>query len=218
MKNYPMMMKLTGQRLVVIGGGRVAERKIRGFVNTGAEITVISPECTDSIKSWAALGKLKYIAREFQEEDLHGASFIIAATNDPEVNVQIYQAKRAYQWINVVDRPDLCTFTVPSLVTRGDLQIAISTGGKSPGLSRKMRKQMESWIGQEYGEYLEFLGQQRKEILGLDLLPDVKRSLLTAMLDDRFLQWTKEGNLETRSKEAARLMSQAIQTSRGSLQ
>ncbi|MEW9668924.1 bifunctional precorrin-2 dehydrogenase/sirohydrochlorin ferrochelatase [Ammoniphilus sp. 3BR4] len=210
MKSYPLMIKLDGKRCLIVGGGQVAERKIKGLLQTGAEILVVCIQCTERIREWAEQGKLHLVLRAFREEDVQDAMVIIAATDKPEINLQVYRAASACPLVNIVDRPDLCTFTVPSTVERGDIQIAISTGGNYPGLSMKLRKQFEQWIGPEYEAYITFLGEMRKKILALGFKSQDKRALLKQMLDDRFLTWTKERQLERRNSEAEKLIREAV--------
>jgi precorrin-2 dehydrogenase/sirohydrochlorin ferrochelatase len=199
---YPMMANLSGKRCLVVGGGQVAERKIRGLLPTGAEIAVVSPDCTAAIRSWAEEGMIALQSRRFAPEDVKGAAVVIAATDDSAVNFAVWEACEPWQWINVVDRPDLCSFHVPSVVERGSLQIAISTGGGNPGLAKKLRRQVEGWIGPEYAEYAAFLGEMRNRVLALPLDERRKRIMLERLLDDRFLQLTREGQRDVRDREA----------------
>lgn len=202
---YPMMANLTRKRCVVVGGGTVAERKIKSLIRACAEVIVISPRFTDQIKKWQEEGFISLFHRPFKKEDLEGAVLVIAATNQASVNYQVYEAIQPNQWINIVDRPDLCSFIVPALVERGDIQIAVSTGGQNPGLTKKLKKQIAEWLGPEYEEYVRFLGQMRNVVLSLPLPQKRKEALLQELLDDRFLEWTREGKMEWRAKEAQRL-------------
>jgi precorrin-2 dehydrogenase/sirohydrochlorin ferrochelatase len=206
MQLYPMMANLKGKRCLVVGGGKVAERKIRGLLNTGALIGVVSPDCTPTIREWAEQGAITLHLRRFAPDDARGAAIVIAATDDPAVNLAVYYACEPWQWINIVDRPDLCTFTVPSVVERGSLQIAVSTGGSNPGLAKKLRRQLEAWIGPEYAEYAAFLGDMRTKVLALKWDERRKRTLLEQLLDDRFLHLTREGRRDERDREAESLL------------
>ncbi|MED4584725.1 bifunctional precorrin-2 dehydrogenase/sirohydrochlorin ferrochelatase [Brevibacillus choshinensis] len=206
MRHYPMMVNLQQKRCLVVGGGQVAERKIRSLLEAGAEVSVVAPSCTEQIKDWSQEGKLSLQQRSFEQADVVHAVLIIAATSEPEVNLAVYEVCQPYQWINIVDRPELCTFTVPAVVERGDMQIAISTGGQNPGLAKKLRRQLEEWVGPEYGAYTEFLGEMRQRILGLKLGEREKRAILAELLDDRFLLWTSSGEFERRDQEAEKLL------------
>ncbi|MGG0936556.1 bifunctional precorrin-2 dehydrogenase/sirohydrochlorin ferrochelatase [Brevibacillus centrosporus] len=206
MRYYPMMVNLQKKRCLVVGGGLVAERKIRGLLDADADVYVVAPSCTAQIDTWSQQGKIAWERRFFKPTDTEKAVLIIAATNQPDVNLAVYQACQAQQWINIVDRPDLCTFTVPAVVERGDMQIAISTGGNNPGLAKKLRTQVEEWFGPEYGDYTKFLGEMRQRVLRLHLAESQKRAILAELLDERFLDWTRSGELERRDREAERLL------------
>ncbi|ELK41317.1 precorrin-2 dehydrogenase/ferrochelatase [Brevibacillus agri BAB-2500] len=203
MRPYAMMVNLENKRCAVVGGGQVAERKIASLLAAGAAVSVVSPSCTALIREWEQAGKLTLRLRPFVPEDVADAVLVIAATSDPAVNLAVYEACGPQQWVNVADRPDLCSFTVPSVVERGDLTVAISTGGNNPGLAKKMRRQLEAWIGPEYEDYTLFLGKMRRRVLALDKLsPANKRAILAELLDDRFLHWTRSGEIERRDRDA----------------
>ncbi|QRG68827.1 precorrin-2 dehydrogenase/sirohydrochlorin ferrochelatase family protein [Brevibacillus choshinensis] len=206
MRHYPMMVALHQKRCLVVGGGQVAERKIQSLLDTGADVTVIAPSCTAKLEAWSGEGLIDIARRPFEQEDVVHAVLIIAATDDPEVNLAVHAACQPHQWVNIVDRPDLCTFTVPAVVERGDMQIAISTGGNNPGLAKKLRRQLEEWFGPEYGAYTQFLGDVRQRVLRSNLAESQKRAILIELLDDRFLLWTRSGEFERRDQEAERLL------------
>ncbi|MGZ0052370.1 precorrin-2 dehydrogenase/sirohydrochlorin ferrochelatase family protein [Brevibacillus gelatini] len=207
MRPYAMMVNLENKRCVVVGGGQVAERKIASLLAAGAAVSVVSPACTAAIREWEQAGRLTLWQRPFVPADVAGAVLVIAATSDPAVNLAVYEACDPQQWVNVVDRPDLCSFTVPSVVERGDLTVAISTGGNNPGLAKKLRRQLEAWIGPEYEDYTLFLGKMRRRVLALDELGLAdKRAILAELLDDRFLHWTRSGEIARRDREAEALV------------
>ncbi|NRS18066.1 bifunctional precorrin-2 dehydrogenase/sirohydrochlorin ferrochelatase [Brevibacillus sp. HB1.4B] len=210
MTHYAMMVNLENKRCLVVGGGQVAERKIGSLLAAGADVTVVSPSCTATILEWAHAKKLMVALRPFTPQDVGEAVLIIAATSDPAVNLAVYESCRPQQWINIVDRPDLCSFTVPSVVARGDLQIAISTGGNNPGLAKKMRRQLEEWVGPEYEDYTLFLGSMRRQVLSLAVSEADKRAILAELLDDRFLQWTKNSETDRRDREAEALLNKRL--------
>jgi precorrin-2 dehydrogenase / sirohydrochlorin ferrochelatase len=195
-----MMARLTGKPCLVVGGGPIAERKIRSLLNAEALVMVITQTSTEQIKQWAKEGLITLFHRSFQSSDVQGAVLVIAATNVAAVNLQVFESIHSNQWINIVDRPDLCTFIVPAVVERGDLVLTVSTSGQSPMFAKKMKKKLDAWIGEEYGEYLEFLGEARKKILNLNLDPSKKAEFLSHLLDDCFLEQTKEGKLEERDQ------------------
>jgi precorrin-2 dehydrogenase/sirohydrochlorin ferrochelatase len=143
----------------------VAERKIRSLLQSGALVRVYSPNITEQIASWAEAGKLTVIHREYRSGDLEHAFLVIAATDHAEVNLQVHRDTQADKLlINIVDRPDLCNFTVPSVVRRGKLLISVSTSGASPLLSRKIRDELEEVFGSEYEEYVDILSELRLHV------------------------------------------------------
>lgn len=186
---YAMMVDLTGKACLVVGGGRVGERKVAALLETGAKVTVVSPFVTVGLQEWIAQGRITHVPRVFQKDDGWAAVLVIAATDSREVNEWVYaQAVARDQWINVVDQPQLCNFTVPSLVRRGQLQIAISTGGASPSLAKKIRHQLEEEIGDEYGLYIELLHRCRLKIQQRVTDMHQRRQLLKELTSDMWLE------------------------------
>jgi precorrin-2 dehydrogenase / sirohydrochlorin ferrochelatase len=206
MSFYPMFASLAGKPCLVVGAGKVAERKITSLLAAGAYVTVVSLTCTASILELADAGRLTIHHRHFIPEDVREMVIVIAATNDATTNLAVHEACLPHQWVNIVDRPQLCSFVVPALVERGELQVAISTGGANPGLAKKMRRQIEMWIGPEYEAYTLFLKERRKQILSLSLSEKEKQLILRELLEDRFFQWTQTGEIERRDREAAELI------------
>lgn len=140
---YPVYLDIARRRCVVIGAGPVAERKVRQLLAAGADVTLVSPEATPELRRSAEAGRLRWIERGYAEGDLAGAFLAIAATDDTEVNRAVSaEAERERALLNVVDVPSLCTFVAPAIVERGPVTVAISTGGASPALARKIRELM----------------------------------------------------------------------------
>ena len=155
---YPVFTDLNGRRCVVIGGGMVAQRKIATLLRYGAQITVISPEATRRVARYARTGRIGWAKRRFRPSDLRGAWLVYAATNDQSLNELVYRtATRQRVFTNVVDQRPLCSFIAPAIMTRGPLTIAISTGGTSPSLAKKLRRELDRTIGQEYTPMLRLL-------------------------------------------------------------
>lgn len=173
MKAYPIfLVELDRVRCVVVGGGTVAARKVEGLLRADARVTVISPQLCPRLLSLAAEGELEHLDRSYRYGDLMGASLVIAATDEPEVNQRVWQEAAALGLlINVVDDPDRCTFIAPSTVRRGPLVLAISTSGRCPALSRHIRRQLEREFGPAYGDYVELLGSLRERVVGALPLP-----------------------------------------------
>ncbi len=163
MRYYPAFINLSGKDTVVIGGGQVAERKVRTLLRAGARVKVISPKVTSGLRRLSDKGKISIIKRRYRKGDLEGAFLIIACTSSRSVNQEI--AQDAEGLVNVVDMPDLGNFIVPSTVERGALSIAISTGGASPALSRSIRKELEKLYDREFSLYTKFIERLRKRII-----------------------------------------------------
>jgi precorrin-2 dehydrogenase/sirohydrochlorin ferrochelatase len=182
------MLRLEGKKVVVIGGGRVAERKVTGLLGTGSLITVISPQATDKLKGLAGSGLIEWIERLFSKEDIEGAFLIFAATNDNVLNQSIKMAAGEQQLVTIADDPEGSDFHVPSHIQRGRLSIAVSTGGASPTLARKIREQLELQFDEQFEEYLEFLFSARQRILKEVKDPSRKGKILTAIVSEEFMK------------------------------
>ena len=160
---YPAFLNLKGKKTVVIGGGKVAERKILALLKAGADVTVISPKITKRIAGEKLKGSLKHIPRQYRKGDVKNTFLVIAATDSEEINQKV--SEDATCLVNVVDTPSLCNFIVPSVLQRGPLTIAVSTGGISPALSKSIRKELEKLYGPEFTEYLRLLETIRKRAM-----------------------------------------------------
>lgn len=156
---YPVFLNLKNKGCVVVGGGKVAERKVLSLLKSGAEVTVISPELTKRLKKESLSGRIKHIPRRYKKGDLKNAFLVIAATDSNEINEKV--SEDAPHLINVVDVPSLCNFIVPSVVKRGPLTIAISTSGVSPSMAKTIRKELEKLYGPEFARYLNSLKKIR---------------------------------------------------------
>lgn len=163
MKYYPAFIDLRNKSVVVIGGGSVAERKVRSLIKAGAHVRVISPEVTNGLAKLRDREVLKHTKRTYTRGDLSKAFIVIAATSSPEVNKKI--ADEADCLVNVINIPSEGNFIVPSLVRQGALTIAISTEGASPAISKAIRKEIEGLYGKEYGHYLKFVEKVRQKTL-----------------------------------------------------
>jgi precorrin-2 dehydrogenase/sirohydrochlorin ferrochelatase len=160
---YPVFLNLKGKDAVVIGGGKVAQRKVLALLRAGANITVISPEITKRIEKEKLKGRIKHIPRQYRKGDNKNATLVIAATDSREVNKKV--SEEAPCLVNVVDCPFLCNFIVPSVIQRGFLTIAISTSGVSPALSKSIRKELEKRYDHEFAEYLRLLEKIRGQAM-----------------------------------------------------
>jgi len=191
MSLFPMFAKLQGRTVVVVGGGPIAEGKISGLFGAGANVRVVAPEATLQIAEWAIGGRLVWHARKFLPSDLDGASLAIAATSAPGVNRAVFQECEARGiFCNAVDDIENCHFYYGAVVQRGDLQIAISTNGKSPALAQRIRQEIEVTYGEEYATWLERLGKTRDALrakaAGFERIKSILHRLASKEMFDRF--------------------------------
>src|SRR5580765_1947021 len=186
---FPMFVKLEGKQCVVIGAGKVGEPKINGLLETGAHIRVVALDASPAVREWARSGRIELDLRAFTSDDLQGAFLVVVATASRSLNELIYrEAQRLGILCNVVDVPDLCDFFYPSIVRRGDLQIAVSTVGQSPSLAQKIRQQLEKQYGPAYAAWVKELGETRKLILASDLDKERKLDLLHSLASREALE------------------------------
>lgn len=162
---FPLFLKLEGRRCLVVGAGEIGESKIASLLGTKGIVLVVAPTGTATVEKWAREGKIQWSKREFQDSDLDGCLMVIAATSSSQLHERISGLARARGVLcNIVDVPELCDFYYGAVVTRGALQIAISTDGESPALAQRLRKELESQFGEEYAEWLTELGEVRRKI------------------------------------------------------
>ena len=165
MDYLPLFMQLRAQPVVVVGGGRIAVRKVELLRKSGAQITVISPELREELQRLASSGEIRHIPERFAEAHVEGATIVVAATNDHDVNVAVSGAARARKIpVNVVDNPALSTFIFPAIVDRSPIIAAVSSGGESPVLARRVREQIEALLPQRLGALARFMGARRKSV------------------------------------------------------
>ncbi len=170
MKYYPAFVCLQDKIAVVVGGGKVAERKVRLLINTGASVRLVSPKITGNIKKLVEKGLLEHTRRNYKHGDLTDAFIVIAATSDTTLNTQI--AREARYLVNVIDMPSEGNYIVPSIVKRGPLTIAVSTEGASPAISKAIRMEIEGLYGKDFALYLKFVERVRKKAI-----KDIKNSM-----------------------------------------
>lgn len=179
---FPMFLRLEGKHCLVVGAGSVGEPKIAGLLETGAHVRVVSLDASPAVREWSRLGQIKLELRPFQPDDLKGVFLAVVATSSRSLNERLYdEARKRDILCNVVDVPDLCDFFYPSIMRRGDLQIAVSTSGKSPSLAQKIRQQLEKQFGPGYASWVTELGETRKLILSSDLDKQRKLDLLHSL-------------------------------------
>src|SRR6516225_1062050 len=176
---FPVFLKLTDRACLVVGAGDVGEGKVRSLLPTGASLRVIAHHATPAVVKWAESGRIAWEARGFTPADLEGVFLVIAATSSVEVNDLVFrEAQQRGVLCNAVDDPARCDFYYPAVIRRGSLQIAISTGGQSPALAQRLRRELENQFGPEYAGWVEHLGEARKQLLAQEMDHDHRRRLL----------------------------------------
>lgn len=178
---FPIFLKLTGRRCLVIGAGNLAESKIESLRAANANVTVIAPDARPRILDLAAGGEITFHQRAYAEGDLTAQKYflVVTATDVPAVNRAVYQEAVANEiMVNAVDDPPFCDFYFPSVVRRGDLQIAISTAGSSPALAQRLRKEINAQLPLDAGDWLTDLGNLRREVTQMEPLNEERKLLL----------------------------------------
>jgi precorrin-2 dehydrogenase / sirohydrochlorin ferrochelatase len=189
MSFYPVFVQLEGKKVVVVGGGNVAYRKVLALLECGAAIHLAGRELTSELEQMVEKGEIRFLGPEFRVEYLERAFMAIAATDDKDLNHHIStRAREKGVLVNAVDQPPDCDFIVPSILKRGDLLIAISTSGKSPALARRIRKSLEAQFGQEYELILAMMGRLRKEVLSLGLPQKENSRIFQKIVDSGLLE------------------------------
>ncbi|MCM3129921.1 bifunctional precorrin-2 dehydrogenase/sirohydrochlorin ferrochelatase [Paenibacillus provencensis] len=198
----PIWLDCSGRTVIVIGGGPVAERKVSGLLNSGANITIISPTMTERLLQLAQQGEVSWIQRPYRQGDLRGAFLVYTATNQADINQQVVkEAKETGVLVNSADEPRTGDFITPSVLRRGRLAIAVSASGSSPGAVAQIKKQLEQDYGDEYSMYFDFLHHIRQLILLRIQDPVRRRHLLQKVLELDILAEIRNGHYELWSDE-----------------
>ncbi|MDH7599572.1 MAG: bifunctional precorrin-2 dehydrogenase/sirohydrochlorin ferrochelatase [Sedimentisphaerales bacterium] len=193
MAKYPIFLEIGGRRVVVVGGGLVALRKVEGLLEAGARVVVVAKQTCGAMARLCQEQPVELVRDRYSKEYLGQAALVIAATNDPQLNQQIYNdCQRLQIWCNVVDRPELCDFFVPAVVRRGDLVVAIGTEGFCPAYASHLRKRLEEVITPLHGEFLKELETIRKLLQRLVADQTLRKGLLGQMVSDRSFGVFKE--------------------------
>ena len=203
----PVFVKLKDKLCVIVGGGKVAQRKAESLIGCGAAVKVVSPLVEKQIKQWASEGFLTWCEKKFSEDDLNGAFIAFASTDDSSKNEKVVETcNRKGIMVNAVDEPELCDFFVPSVIRRKSLAVAISTEGKSPLLAQRLRKELEQILADEYGEFLEILGEQREKIKQAEPDRQKRKKIFKALVNSDIIDLLKAG----KRKEAEERIEQCI--------
>ncbi|GAA3767809.1 precorrin-2 dehydrogenase/sirohydrochlorin ferrochelatase family protein [Terriglobus aquaticus] len=176
---FPIFLKLTARPCLVVGAGSIAEGKIVSMVEAEADVTVVATRASSRVQQLAADGAIRLHLRPYQTDDMQGIFLAVAGTDVPEVNRQVFaDAQQRNTLINAVDDPPYCDYYFPSIVRRGDLQIAISTAGESPALAQQLRRDLNEQLPLDLGPWLMELGRLRREVLQMEPLGEPRKLLL----------------------------------------
>lgn len=199
---YPIMLNVKGKKCGVIGGGKVAYRKITTLLECGAEVLVISKEIIQDIRILVNENKVIHFEDNYDFKYILDSYLVYAATNEKNINEKIYkQCNEKNILVNVVDEPDICNFIVPSKIKRGDLTIAVSTNGKSPMLARKIREDLEQIYDDRYEIFLDIMGQVRKEAFVILKDSRVRSEFYKHIIYSNFINRLSYDNREAIKKE-----------------
>lgn len=190
MKYYPICLDIRGRKCLVVGGGRVAERKAKGLLSSGGLVTVVSPQLTEGLQALFDQGQFSWVARDYESGEVKGFFLVIAATDDEFVQELVYsEAEKKNILVNVADVPERCSFILPAQVKRGDLSIAVSTAGKSPALAKKLRRSLEKTYGKEYTILVEILGGIRPKVLARGFSQKENELIFNTLLESEIIAW-----------------------------
>ena len=211
MSYYPVFLQLENKIALVVGGGKVAQRKVETLLRYGASIHVVSKVLTDKLKQLIEINKVRLLGEEMREEFLDGAFIVIAATDDKELNSKVSEsARKRGLLVNAVDQPADCNFIVPSIVRKGALSIAISTSGMSPALAKKIRKELDGQFGNEYETFLNVMGSLRKEVLAMGLSQEENSRIFHEIVDGGIIEALARNDLPKVESSLARILPQGI--------
>jgi precorrin-2 dehydrogenase/sirohydrochlorin ferrochelatase len=162
---YPLFLEMNQRRCAVVGGGAVAARKVEGLLAADAEVTVISPAVSEGLRELFTAGAVRHVAREYRSGDLSGYDLVFVAADDAAVNAAVCRDARAQDvWVNSADDPARCDFILPAVIRRGDLTVAISTGGASPAATRAIREELDDYFTAEYAQLVQVAAEVRMEL------------------------------------------------------
>jgi len=189
---YPVNLDIRNRKCLVVGGGAVATRKVKTLSDFDAVVTVVSPQFSEELMRMAN-NEIVLKKRPYRTSDLEGKFLVIGATDDKAINQQVNaDAEKQNMLCNIADQPHLCNFILPAIVNRGDFLIAISTSGQSPAFAKKLRKELESQFGEEYGLLLNLMGAIRKKLLSAAHEPEAHKPLFEKLLNAGLLAMIKE--------------------------
>jgi siroheme synthase-like protein len=174
---YPVFIEMADKRVLIVGGGHVAEEKTGGLLRAEAagRLTLVAPKLLPALKALADEGKLAWIEREYRDGDMEGFDFVMIATDDGKANAEIAaEGKRRKIWVNAADDPKNCDFILPSVVRQGQIVVAASTGGASPALARRLREELTDYLSEDFAALADLLGEVRSELRKRHVTPDAE--------------------------------------------
>jgi precorrin-2 dehydrogenase/sirohydrochlorin ferrochelatase len=197
MRYYPAYLDIEDRCCLVVGGGAVGTRKVETLLRCGARVRVVSPEVSPGLERLAEAGEINLERRTVLDSDMDDAFLVFGATDDPELNRRLHRkARERGRLCNIADQPDLCSFVLPSVVSRGDLTIAVSTSGKSPALAKHIRTRLEKMFGPEYGVMLDVLGSVRKRVLARGQASGGNKALFEELIRSDLLELIRQDDRE----------------------
>jgi precorrin-2 dehydrogenase/sirohydrochlorin ferrochelatase len=206
--HFPVNLDIQHRKCLVIGGGKVAERKVESLLHCGAKVCIVSLDLTDGLRNLANRGIINFVKRRYVTEDLEGCFLVISAVDDGEINSKVADdCLERNILVNVVDDPARCSFTFPSVLRRGPLCVAVSTQGKSPLLAKKIREQLEDFFGPEYSEFVELMGRIRQQVMENVSDREKRRRISECLIDSNILELIREGKRESIKEQIDRCMS-----------
>jgi precorrin-2 dehydrogenase/sirohydrochlorin ferrochelatase len=209
LKYYPVFLDIRDKKCVIVGGGEVAARKAERLLDCGAKVFIISLKLTPELAALKAKDVISHISSEYNDDLTDGAALIIGATDDEKTNAQISQDARTKGIpVNIVDDPQKCDFILPALVQRGDLAIAIGTGGKSPALARHLREELQSKYGKEYEIFLNILGNLRVKMVKNE---GIGKDWFDSLLAEGILDLIKEKNKDKVKKTVQKITGEEVE-------
>ncbi len=214
MRYYPIFLDLKDRRVLVVGGGVIAEGKARQLIDAGARVSVVSLTLTEPLTRWNRRGEIEWREGIFTERDLDGVWLVISATDDRAVNSEVARVSAERGLLcNVVDQTEFCNFITPALITRGRLQIAVSSSGGSPSVAQRVKREIGQLIGDEYSTLLEIASEMRAEAKRLIQNFEHRRQLLHEFAESEAIDLLRDGKYDEARQLAFDLLQKAVQRS-----
>jgi len=208
---YPVCLNIAKRLCVVVGGGSVAERKIRGILAAAGQVRVVSPALTVGLRDLAEHGRVEWRQKSYSADDLDGGYVVFAATNSSAAQEAVCRdARAAGLLLNVADAPELCDFQTPSVIRRGDLTLSVATNGRSPAVAAMVRRRLERDFGDEYGLLTALVAQLREQVLREASSDADKKILFQKILCDDIVDWLRERQWERIQQHLERVLGRPV--------